>query len=119
MNVGRRIYWDKATGNVIQDTGERSGNVVATTVEQDFVVYASLTERVPATVGVLELDYGQYASDFQEANGRYRVDPATGKIEFAEPQTGPQVEPVYQQPLSEQIAAIKAVLDNLIFGGGL
>lgn len=118
MNIGRRIYWDKATGNIIKDTGERSGEVVQTTVEQDFASYAVLTERVPATVGVMDLAFGQYSSDFKPGVG-YRVDPNTGKLLFAKPQTGPQVEPVFEQPLSEQVAAIKAVLDDLIFGGGL
>ncbi|CAH8718370.1 hypothetical protein M5W83_11870 [Paenibacillus thiaminolyticus] len=28
MKVGRRLYFDIATGNVIIDTGERSGNVI-------------------------------------------------------------------------------------------
>ena len=34
MQIGRRIYYDKTTGNVILDTGEREGHVVPTTVEQ-------------------------------------------------------------------------------------
>ncbi len=73
MQIGRRIYYEKITGNVIVDTGERTGSVVETTIEQDFVSFASLSERIPSTVGCLQLDHGQYAQDFVECNG-YRVD---------------------------------------------
>jgi hypothetical protein len=69
MQIGRRIYYELATGNVIQDTGEREGSVVETTTEQDFASYASLAERVPATVGVIELEFRELAQDFVECNG--------------------------------------------------
>ncbi|CAI6086704.1 hypothetical protein [Cohnella sp. JJ-181] len=110
MELGRRIYYDKATGNVVQDTGERAGSVVETTVEQDFESYQALKERDPETVGVLQLEYGQYAEDFMTATG-YRVD-----VEAEEPQLlftypdpeNPQEPPVYQLPLTAQVAALQA-----------
>lgn len=72
MEIGMRIYYDIATGNIIVNTGERSGDVVETTREQDFNVYVALSDRVPETVGVMELEYGEYAQDFRECNG-YKV----------------------------------------------
>ena len=72
MQIGRRIYYELATGNVIVDTGERQGAVVPTTIEQDFTTYAALAQRVPETVGVLELEFGQYAEDFAACSG-YRI----------------------------------------------
>lgn len=66
--IGRKLYYDLATGNVIVDTGERSGNVVETTTEQDFAAYAVLAERIPETVGVIKLDFGEYAQDFMECD---------------------------------------------------
>ncbi|WP_431809871.1 DUF4376 domain-containing protein [Brevibacillus agri] len=73
MKIGRKIYYDKVTGNVLVDTGERVGAVVKTTIEQDFEVYVALSERVPETVGCLQLEYGQDSDKF--AQFRYRVDP--------------------------------------------
>ncbi|MWC26622.1 hypothetical protein [Paenibacillus sp. MMS18-CY102] len=126
MQIGRKIYYELATGNVIVDTGERSGSVVTTTQEQDFEMYAALAERVPDTVGVLELEYGQYGQDFAECGG-YRINTETGTLEFvhSEPDNIEQ-QPTYQQPLTEQLADLKqkqalmqAALDELILGGAL
>lgn len=64
MEVGRKIYYDKLTGNVILDTGERAGDVLETTVEQDFQVYKVLSERNPETVGVIQIPYGQDREKF-------------------------------------------------------
>lgn len=110
MQIGRRIYYDKQTGNVILDTGERQGAVVPTTVEQDFATYAALAARVPETVGVLELEFGQYAADFAACKG-YRVDLSgeTPTLVFSYPDpSDPEAPPVYQRPLSEQIEELRA-----------
>ena len=110
MNIGRRIYYEKSTGNVIVDTGERSGSVVETTVEQDFESYAALAARVPESVGVLELQYGTYADDFAECSG-YRIDPQTEEILFYYPDPNePETPPVFQQPLSVKVVAEEAEL---------
>jgi len=110
LQIGRRIYYDKATGNVILDTGERQGAVVPTTIEQDFQTYAALAQRVPDTVGVLELQFGEYAADFAACNG-YRVDVSgdTPTLVFSYPDpSAPEAPPVYQRSLSEQIAEVRA-----------
>ncbi|MGN7760444.1 hypothetical protein [Paenibacillus sp. 22594] len=127
MEIGRKIYYEKSTGNVLVDTGERSGSVVETTWEQDFASYKSLNERVPETVGVIKLTYRQYAYEFSEAIG-YRVNLETEELEFAyldqNAEPGEPVEPVYQQPLTDQFSALKerteaneaAILALLDFG---
>ncbi|GIQ70778.1 hypothetical protein DUZ99_01930 [Xylanibacillus composti] len=115
MQIGRRIYYDKTNGNVIQDTGERRGNVVETTIEQDFAAYVALAERVPETVGVLQMDYGQYAQDFAECNG-YRVDVSGDepRLLFSYPDLEePEAPPVYRGPFSVEVDRLKqADLDN-------
>jgi hypothetical protein len=119
MQIGKRIYYDKATGNVIVDTGERSGDVVETTIDQDFQSYVSLSERVPATVGLIQLAHGEYGQDFSECNG-YRINPTTLQIEFSYPDpTIPDPVPVYQKPLSQQVIELKdenIQLNNQIIG---
>ncbi|MDQ0114346.1 hypothetical protein [Paenibacillus harenae] len=125
MNIGRKIYYDLLTGNVIVDTGERSGAVIETTTMQDFASYAALAERTPSTVGVIELEYGQYVEDFAESNG-YRVDVATGAIIFSYPDPNESDAPqVFTQPLTERIAEQNARLADVelalieIFSGGV
>lgn len=112
--IGRKIYYDKATGNVIVDTGEMMGAVVETTIDQDFETYQALKERVSDTVGVIQLEFGQYAQDFAECNG-YRVNPETLELEFSYPDpnaTEPQ-ESVYQKPLTEQTKELKQQLAQI------
>ncbi|WP_338134844.1 hypothetical protein [Paenibacillus alvei] len=46
MKIGRRIFYDIVTGEKLVDTGERSGNVVETTLDYDISVYKALNERV-------------------------------------------------------------------------
>lgn len=122
--IGRKIYYDKLTGNVLLDTGERVGFILPTTIDQDFESYEVLKERVRDTVGVIELEYGQYSQDFAQCNG-YRVNPQTLELEFSYPDpnaTEPQ-EPVYQKPLTEQVKElenrqkiIQQALDELLLG---
>lgn len=110
MNIGRRLYYEKSTGNPILDTGERSGDVVETTIEHDFRTYTSLAGRVPESVGVIELDYGQYAIDFATCNG-WRVDitqdPPALVFSYPDPNE-PESPSLYRPPLSEVVATLEA-----------
>jgi predicted glutamine amidotransferase len=78
MQIGRKIYYDKATGNVYVDTGERSGDVIETTTEQDFATYTSLQGIDLQTVGCVQLDYGQDSDKFGVY--LYHIDPTTESI---------------------------------------
>lgn len=119
-HIGRKIYYDKITGLVLADTGEKYGHVRDTTQEEDFQIYKSLSERNPETVGMIQLEYGQYAQDFRECNG-YRVNPETQQIEFSypDPDDLELQEPIYQKPLSEEVADLKQAIAELtmILGG--
>jgi hypothetical protein len=96
MNIGKKIYYEKATGFVLVDTGERSGNVIETTTEQDYEIYVALSERVPASVGVLHLEHGQYAHEFSTCID-FHVDIETGelKFNFSDPGESPVVYSTY------------------------
>ncbi|WP_420768765.1 hypothetical protein ACNR9V_03295 [Parageobacillus thermoglucosidasius] len=112
--IGRKIYYDKQTGNILVDTGEMAGFVTETTIDQDFEMYAALKERARDTVGVIQLEFGQYAQDFAECSG-YRVNPQTLELEFSYPdpnETEPQ-EPVYRKPLSEELEETKQAIAEL------
>lgn len=68
-----------------------------------------LKDRVPNTVGVLQLEYGQHAQDFMSANG-YRVDVSSEQpsllFSYPDPEQ-PEQPPAYRPPLSDEVAALK------------
>ena len=103
--IGRKIYYELATGDVILIVPEKHGqNAINTTKEQDFQMYDVLAARNPDTVGVIQLEYGQYQAEFQSARS-VKVNPETKEILFEYP--------VYQPPLITQIEQLKAENENL------
>lgn len=105
--IGRRIYFDKISGEIILNVHERIGFVIPTTIEQDIQTYKTLSERNRDTFDYIELEYGQYAQDFAECNG-YRINVDDKTIEFSYPDDNEEpIEPVYQAPLSEQVEGLK------------
>lgn len=81
MEIGRRIYFDKLTGLPLADTGERSGAVRATTVEEDIIAYKVLSERNRGSFDYVELEYGEYFDNFIECSSYY-VDVNTKELTF-------------------------------------
>ncbi|MEC0107281.1 hypothetical protein P4H27_10065 [Paenibacillus taichungensis] len=108
MNIRRKIYYDLETGNVIKDTGEHSGDFVETTREQDFSSYIVLSERLPETIGMKQLEYGSYASDFAGGGVITRVDLETLEPLFTYPDpTDPETPEEPRPALSKQIEALE------------
>ncbi|CAH1216161.1 hypothetical protein [Paenibacillus sp. JJ-223] len=105
MDIGAKIYYDRATGNVILNTGERSGDVVETTQEQDFAAYAFLAERVPESVGMLQLEYGAYAADYAEGGVITRINLETMEPLFIYPDPEAPQEP--RPALSKEVETLK------------
>jgi len=113
MQIGRRIYYELSTGNVILDTGERLGDVIETTTEQDRASYTALSERVPSTVGCLRLEYGEFAQNFAANNG-YRVDISgeTPSLLFSYPNSEiSESLMVYHPPQSRELVEPDRVLE--------
>lgn len=113
--VGRRIYFDKFTGEVITITGQREGtDVRQRTVEEDYQAFVSLSERNPETVGILELEYGAYDADFEEQGIITKVDLETLEPLFSYPDpTDPETPQEPQPALSEQLATLKTENETL------
>lgn len=104
--IGRKIYYELVTGDVILTVPEKHSNTaINTTKEQDFAMYDVLAARNPKSIGVVQLDYGQYRAEFQSARS-VKVDLETGGLLFEYP--------AYEQPLTEQVKALKVQNDNLI-----
>ena len=116
VTIGRKIYYEKTTGVVLYDTGERVGeNIVDSTVEEDFKYALELRNKDPENVGVLKLEPHQYNQEFAECVA-YRVNPDTLEMEFGY-RYGEQPSE-YDEPFSKKIAQLaersKAVEDALL-----
>lgn len=108
MKVGRKIYYDNRTGNVLIDTGEMQGNVKSTTIAQDIEAYSILSQLNRDAFEVLELSYGKWSEDFLNASG-YRVNLETRELEFSyDPPSEIPEETIYRTPLSEKIDELEA-----------
>lgn len=115
MEIGRKVYYEKITGNTIISTSEMKGNVIKSTIDQDFEMLLPLQNYVRESVGVMELEYGEFSQDFRECNG-VRVNLDTLELEFSYPdpsQEEPQ-EPVYIKPLTEQVEELKSQNTDLM-----
>jgi uncharacterized protein (DUF697 family) len=64
MDIGRKIYYELNTGNVILLTESRSGSVIETTIEQDFQNYLALHSYQQSAVGIIQLNYGDFEANF-------------------------------------------------------
>lgn len=107
MNEGlRRIFYDNLTGERIIEVGRGTGMIVPA-IERDIEIDERLSFRNRDTFDVLELPFGAYSQDFAECGG-YRVNPTTKELEFAPKPITPEEPLVFQKPLSEQIAEVKA-----------
>ncbi|MDR6723980.1 hypothetical protein J2W91_002442 [Paenibacillus amylolyticus] len=102
--IGMKIYYDLNSGNAIVITPESAGIVVETTREQDFKLYKALDDKVPESVGMIQLEHGEYSLDRAEGGIIERVDLGTLKPLFSYPN------PIAQEPqvpgisLSDQIS---------------
>lgn len=116
MQIGRKIYYDKFTGQILVITPETEGDVRETTTEEDFQIYKVLNERNPGTVGCIKLEYGQYREEFANATS-IRVDTATEQLIFDFTQQ--YLEQKQQEATLEQRIADLEQAIALIIGGGL
>lgn len=122
--IGKKIYFDKATGDIILIIGERFGDVIETTLEQDINTYKALSERNPETFDYMQLEYGQYAQDFIECNYvRVNIEKLNElprerwyeALEFSYPDENEDKEGaiIYRKPLSEEIKEQKKAIAEL------
>lgn len=117
MNVGRRIYYDVLTGELLHVRGERINIKSERTVEQEISIIPILSQRDRSSFEVMELDFGQYAQDFAEST-IFRVNPETKELEFSYPDPNEEEPqgPVYRVPLSEEVEELKSQNEMLLLG---
>lgn len=80
MEIGRRIYFEKTTGVVLVDVGERSGNVIETTEAQDIENFPIL-QLYAGQYDTIQLVYGELSDSFATCKA-YKINPDTKQPEF-------------------------------------
>lgn len=75
LQIGRRVYYTKDTGNVLLFTAERSVDVRERTVEEDITTFSQL-QGVGANLDYIQLAYGECANEFANL-GSLHVVPLT------------------------------------------
>ncbi|NNV04771.1 hypothetical protein [Brevibacillus sp. MCWH] len=111
--IGKKIYYDINTGEVLLIMPEMCGEYRETTFEEDYNTYKVLNERLINTIGCIQLEYGQYAEDFSQCNG-YRVNPETKQLEFSYPDPNePEAPQVFRKPLTEELEETKQAIAEL------
>ncbi|MFE6075279.1 hypothetical protein ACFVQB_12460 [Paenibacillus sp. NPDC057886] len=106
--IGMKIYYDLQSGNVIQITPESAGIVVETTREQDFKLYQALADKVPESVGMIQLEHVAYSLDRAEGGLIARVDPETLEPLFEYPPKGDEEPQPPGVSFTSQIAELAA-----------
>lgn len=66
MNVGRRLYFDRVTGELIVDVGERSGDVLPHDVNRDFALLPELKGKLLDDVVYTDLEFGDRKEEFTQ-----------------------------------------------------
>ena len=108
--LGRRIYYNKLTSEVVYDMGERVGeDITETTIEEDFKFALELQGKNPEIIKCIQLEPGEYSNEFAECVS-YRINPETEEIEFIFDDTGDSG--VYEKPYKQQLEDLKQRLDD-------
>jgi len=108
MQIGRKIYYNKTTGEVVWDKGEMSGGVRETTFEEDKAI---MPEIESADIVLMTLPYGDKKEEFRVCGG-FTVDHKTQKITFKERKI--EVEKTEIEILQEENTALKAEKATLL-----
>lgn len=107
MKIGRVIFFDKITGEIILVTSEYDNAVIKKSIEEQILTFQELSERNRETFDAIELPHGAYAQDFRE--GRLlRIDPESQELIFEYPNPENPDEPIIpDKPLSVEIQELK------------
>ena len=110
MKTGRRIYYDKKSGEVLYDSGESIGSVTQLSVEDEISNIKALSERNRETFDFIQMEYEELARDFKEATS-YKVDVESKEIVFNF--ENPSEVPVYRESLTKEVKRLEDTVTEL------
>lgn len=123
--IGKRIFFLKENGTVIFEVGEMEGWVIEPekdfdkALEEAYKYYAELSKYNKEVVDFIDLEYGEYKTEFAECTS-FKIDVATRKpiFEYGEKPNPPEIPqtPTMHERMETQEKANKAqddlILDN-------
>ncbi|MUG68631.1 hypothetical protein GNP94_21915 [Paenibacillus campinasensis] len=115
FQVGRMIFYDKATGQVLITTPSQWAPSVYEDPEDLIPLYPVLRDRDRDSFDVIKLEYGQLDREF-ERSVSWRVNTATKQIEFLYPDdlNEPEAPPVYRKPLTQEVDDLNQTIGTLL-----
>jgi len=113
--IGRKLYYNIYTGQVIVDTGELDvDGLKPTTVEEDFKLYSELKKFKRDSIGCYQLEYGQFKEDFAKCNG-VMIDLSTNEVKFSYPDNNSNGGTTFiEKPLTVQVEELRQQNDYLM-----
>ncbi|HFJ9245048.1 TPA: hypothetical protein ACGW5C_005594 [Bacillus cereus] len=117
MYVNKRIYFEKDTGIILIVTGGFRDDWLTEhpSIEQDFNRYSALVDRVPSSVGVLELKEGEYEEEFSKATS-FKVDVKTNTLVFDfTPIEKKEIEE--KKSLEKRVDMLESAINDILLGG--
>lgn len=127
--IGTKIYYCLTSGNVIKIVGDCQGYVRETTFDEDYEIYSELKERNKSTIGLLQLEFGEYTKLSEGSTGA-RVNLETKELEFnyeelpQEPQGASEIEMIQEKisileaenkTLKQELSITQDAINELIF----
>lgn len=107
IQIGRMIFYDKGTGQVLITTPSQQGTNVYDNPEDLVAMYPDLRDRDRNTFDVIQLDYGQYDRDFEQAsNWQVNLDNKTLEFIYPDP-NNPEDPQGFRKALTEEIEELK------------
>ena len=106
--IGTKIYYCLLTGNVIKIVGDCQGYVKETTFDEDYEIYSELKEREKSSIGLLQIEYGEYPKLSQNSTG-VMVDLETKELIFSyEDLPAEPIEPTWEEQMESKISILEA-----------
>lgn len=105
--IGTKIYYCNITGNVIKIIGDMQGYVKETNFDEDYLIYQELNEREKETIGLIEIEFGQYLVLSKDSTG-VMVNLETKELIFTyEPMPVPPPEPTWEEQVNNKISILQ------------
>lgn len=116
-NMGKKIYYDKSSGEVLYIAGQIEGDFIPTTTEKDFTIIPALKNKTKEEVDVILTAYGEYDTEFTFAT-KVKVNLGTLKPEFDYGSKKAAKKVIDFDKLEKRIERLEKVISDIYGGSG-